>query len=146
MSLLLIFKHLIDNKKKRMLILQLILILVGVLAILVIKTDIIKLIPPCAVRSCFGIICPTCGVTRCINNILSLRFDLAFKYHPVFFLGVCYFIIVDLLYVVNTMFNKKFLNFLQPTYKKLTIFYVLLFFQYFYRLFVMLNYDGFQFL
>lgn len=135
-----------SEKKRKMLILQLILVLVGVLAILIIKTDIIKLIPPCTVRSYLGIICPTCGVTRCVSNILSFDFEMAFNYHPMFFIIVIYLALVDLLYIINTWFNKHFLKFLYPSYKFLIIFYALFLFQYFYRLFVMLKYNGFQFL
>ena len=135
-----------SEKKRKMLILQLILVLVGVLAVLIIKTNIIKLIPPCTVRSYVGIICPTCGVTRCIKNIFNLNFKMAFNYHPMFFIIVMYLGLVDLLYVINTWFDKNFLKFLYPSFKFLIIFYTLFFIQYFYRLFVMLKYDGFQFL
>lgn len=135
-----------SDKKKKMLMLQLILILVGVLAILITKTDIIKLIPECTVRSCIGIICPTCGVTRCVKNMIDFNFFEAFKYHPVFFIGLCYLILIDLLYVINTWFDKNYLRFLLPSYKKLTIFYILFFFQYFFRLYVIINYNGFEYI
>ena len=135
-----------NEEKRKMIILQLILILVGVLAILVIKTNIINLIPPCTVRSYLGIICPTCGVTRCIVNILNFNFSMAFMYHPMFFIIVFYLFFVNLLYIINTIFSKNFLKFLYPSFKFLALFYILFFFQYFYRLFVMLKYNGFKFL
>ena len=129
-----------------MIILQLILLLVGVLAILSIKTNIIELIPPCSVKTYVGIICPTCGVTRCVRNMISLDFGTAFMYHPMFFIIVCYLIFVDLLYVFNTIFNKKLLKFMYPSFKFLAVFYILFFIQYFYRLYMIVHYNKYEFL
>lgn len=134
------------KEKKNMIILQLILILIGVLAILLLKTDLIQLIPPCTIKSHLGIICPTCGVTRCIINTLNLNFSMAFTYHPTFFIGMCYLMFIDVLYIVNILLDKKIFKFLYPSFKVLTIFYIAFFFQYFYRLVVMLKYGGFKFL
>jgi len=135
-----------NRNKKKMIILQLMLLLVGVLAIFAIKTNIIEIIPPCAVKEYLGIICPTCGVTRCVKNIMNFNFGTAFMYHPMFFIIACYLIFVDLLYVFNTIFNKKILKFMYPSFKFLAIFYILFFVQYFYRLYMIIHHNAFEFL
>ena len=116
------------------------------LAILLIKTDIIKLIPPCMIREAAGVICPTCGVTRCVSNMLDFNFGAAFAYHPMFFILVVYLIFIDIVYIINTLFKKKFFKFLYPSLKYFAVFYTLYIFQYIYRLVVILKFNGLQYL
>lgn len=40
---------------------------------------------PCLVYKTTGVLCPSCGVTRMIDALISLDFSAAFSYHPVFF-------------------------------------------------------------
>lgn len=40
---------------------------------------------PCLVYKTTGLLCPSCGVTRMIDALISLDFLAAFSYHPVFF-------------------------------------------------------------
>lgn len=40
----------------------------------------------CPIRFATGISCPGCGMTRAWINALTLRFDLAMAYHPLFWL------------------------------------------------------------
>lgn len=131
---------------KKMLILQLAIVSIGVLAIILTKTSITKLIPPCMVRDAIGIICPTCGVTRCVSNFLSLNFEASFMYHPVAFILTLYLIFIDIIYIINTVFDKKFFKILYPSINLLVIFFVVFFFQYFYRVYMIVNFNGFSFL
>lgn len=135
-----------NNKINKMLILQLILILIGVLAFLVTKTGIGKLIPPCMIREAIGVICPTCGVTRCVSNILAFNFEAAFKYHPMVFILTIYLGVIDVVYIINTIFNKEFLKVFYPSIKYFFIFYGLFIFQYIFRLIIILKYNGLQYL
>lgn len=131
---------------KKMLILQLIIFSIGVLAIILTKTSITKLIPPCTVKKAIGVICPTCGVTRCVSNFLSLNFEASFMYHPVAFILTSYLIFIDIIYIINTVFDKKFFKILYPSINLLIIFFVVFFFQYFYRVYMIVSFNGFSFL
>ena len=39
---------------------------------------------PCTIRKFFGILCPTCGMTRAYIALLRLDVRTAFSYHPLF--------------------------------------------------------------
>ena len=46
--------------------------------------------PECFYYSRFGILCPTCGATRCVFNFFSLNFALSFAYNQYIFCLIVY--------------------------------------------------------
>ena len=55
------------NKKiKNMLLLELGIVFLVLIIFIIIKFNIIKYIPPCFIHEKFGILCPSCGGTRCV--------------------------------------------------------------------------------
>lgn len=135
------------EKIKKMLVLQLGLILSGVLVILLIETGIIQvLLPPCITREIFGIICPTCGVTRCVTNMIHFNFETAFMYHPTFFILTIYISFLDVIYILYTLTEKEWLKKLYPNWMLGTGFLIVFIMQYIYRVTMIQSGIGFEFL
>ncbi len=63
----------------------------------------------CYIKKATGIICPSCGMTRSVINLLKLNFVEAFLYHPIIVILFFYIVVVDLFYLVDTIKhnNKK---------------------------------------
>lgn len=129
-----------------MLVLQLVLLLIGVLMIFYIKSGITQYLPPCNLRLTLGIICPTCGVTRCVSNMLRLDFKTAFVYHPTMFILIIYLCLLDLLYIINTMFNKNYFKKFYPTLPMVLVYFTFFMVQYLYRVYMISNGLGYEFL
>lgn len=55
-----------------------------------------------------GIICPACGGTRCLINLFSGRFLLAFRYNQMFFLLGIYFVILILMLNISVFLKWSF--------------------------------------
>lgn len=60
----------------------------------------------CIVREQLGILCPSCGGTRCIEALAKGSIYEAFLYHPIFFLTGVYLIIINIIFIMN-IFSKK---------------------------------------
>lgn len=56
----------------------------------------------CPIKYLTGISCPGCGMTRAWLSVISLNFDRAFYYHPLW--------IIPLLYVFDYFFIRKINN------------------------------------
>ena len=96
------------KKQRKMLIgLQIFIFLFVVWLYIVLNTDIVKLIPGCIFYKKLGILCPACGGTRFMISLLKFDLIKAFYIHPIFFLLVMYLTILNISYIINTIFNKK---------------------------------------
>ena len=63
----------------------------------------------CPIKFATGISCPGCGMTRAWLSALSLQFDLAFAYHPLFWLLPFVLAIVALREHINKRFYTALL-------------------------------------
>ena len=81
-------------------------------AILMFKTGVAK---------CFfaqrGIICPSCGGTRCVYNFVNGNFSEAFGYHAGVFMGLIYLFAIIFFMNLYYLFN---LDFARKIYRTLT--------------------------
>lgn len=102
------------KKYKNLLIIEGSILLTILSAILLINSKFINLIAGCAYNKLTGLLCPTCGGTRCVCSILDGRFYDAMRYNILVFVIIVYFLIVNLIYIINTIFNKKILIILYP--------------------------------
>ena len=137
----------IDKSIRKMLVLQLSFVISGALVVLLIKSGIIQYIfPPCITREIFGYICPSCGITRCVTNMINLKFDTAFLYHPTFFAFTLYLAFIDIVYIVQTLTKKEWLKKLYPNWFVGGMFFVVFIVQYVYRLNMIITGKGFEFL
>ena len=101
-------------KYKKMLCIQIIILIFIVLLYIIIKSPLIKMVPNCWINETFGILCPSCGATRCLINLLNGNIIKAFKFHPIFFLTIIYLLILDIVYIINTITNKNIWKWIYP--------------------------------
>ncbi len=102
------------KKYKNLLIIEGSIILTILSVILLINSKFINLIAGCTYNKLTGLLCPTCGGTRCVYSILNGRYYDAMKFNALIFLAIIYFSIINLIYIFNTVFNKKVLKMLYP--------------------------------
>ena len=102
-------------KKKRLVIIASE-ILIFIILYILINSSYIELIPECWIYKNTGILCPSCGGTRCISYLLKGNFIEAFFSNIVFFIGIVYVFIINIVYITNLNKNKKILTCLYPKY------------------------------
>lgn len=73
-------------------------------------------IPKCWIYHNTGFLCPSCGGTRCIQNILNGNFAEALKIHPIFFISFCYLTILNIVYLINLNKEEKIFKSIYPKY------------------------------
>lgn len=71
----------------------------------------------CMIQKHWGILCPGCGGTRCIEAIANGAFYEAFLYHPLFFLKAFYLLVVNAIFVMNIFRKKPLATWLYPKTK-----------------------------
>ena len=64
------------------------------------------------IREYLGILCPGCGGTTCVSNILRGNFIEAAKANIIIFIAIMYFIILNIVYIINTFKKKQILKFI----------------------------------
>ena len=111
---------------KQMLLLELGILFLVLIIFIIVKTKLISLMPNCLINTYFGILCPSCGGTRCVINLVQGNFVQSFLYHPIFFITIWYLALVNIVYVINTFTNKKILAFLYPKTKFWIIFVIVI--------------------
>ena len=77
---------------------------------------------PCLVYKTTGILCPSCGITRMIDALISLDFLAAFSYHPVFFCAAVALFVYAVYATIYVFIKNKF-----PKPGKLFLFSVIFF-------------------
>ncbi len=107
--------------KKKILIIGIETVVLIVLLIFV-NSKWIEKIPACWVYQTTGLFCPACGGTRCVIYILKGRWIEAFFSHTIFFIGILYFFIINIIYIVSLNKAKK----LYPKYWYTIIFAIFL--------------------
>lgn len=86
----------------------------------------IEMLPACWIYQETGVLCPACGVTRCIIHLLQGNFIQAFFHHIIFFIGILYLLIINLIYIINIDRKQKIGTWLYPKYWYSYIFVILL--------------------
>ena len=86
----------------------------------------IEILPQCWVYQTTGLLCPACGGTRCVIQILKGNWTEAFFSHIIFFVGILYLLIVNIVYLVNLNKKKKIATWIYPKYWYAIIFAILL--------------------
>lgn len=114
------------SKVKKMLWLELGIILLVLILFIIIKLNMIRFIPPCPINKMFGILCPSCGGTRCVINFAIGNFKESFYYHPIFFITIIYLLFINVLYIWNSFRKKEIASFLYPKTKFWIIFIIIL--------------------
>ena len=115
------------NKKiKKMLLLELGVIFLVLIIFIIIQLNILKYMPECLIKQTFGILCPSCGGTRCVINFMLGNFSASFTYHPIFFITIIYLILTNILYIINSFKKEEIATQLYPKTKFWFIFLIIL--------------------
>lgn len=86
----------------------------------------VAMIPQCWVYQTTGLLCPSCGGTRCVIDMLKGNWIEAFFSHMVFFVGILYLIVLNIIYLINLKKEKKIITWMYPKYWHVIIFAILL--------------------
>ena len=62
---------------------------------------------PCLFHEMSNLYCPGCGITRMIISICKLDFYQAFRYNPLLFILMPFFVIYGIIYYINWLNDKK---------------------------------------
>ena len=115
-----------ENRKKKTVIIIL-LELAGIMFLwLFVNSNYINLIPKCWIYEHTGFLCPSCGGTRCVQNIMKGNLVEAFQSHIVFFIILVYLISINIIYLINLNRKHKILTWLYPKLWHVIIFVIIL--------------------
>ena len=101
-------------------------ILILVVGIIFANSKIVGYLPECWIYKNTGILCPGCGGTRCVINLLQGNFKEAFFSHMIFFLTIIYLLICNVIYIINLNKKEKIAEWIYPKYWYSIIFVILL--------------------
>ncbi|MBO5413745.1 MAG: DUF2752 domain-containing protein [Clostridia bacterium] len=116
-----------NKKLKKMIFIELGIVFLVLIIYIAIKTGIVSFVPRCIINKNFGILCPSCGGTRCVINFVGGNFVDSFNYHPIFFITIFYLIIVNVIFIINSFRKKEVSTFLYPKSKFWIGFIIILF-------------------
>lgn len=114
------------KKIKKMLLLELGILLLALMIFIIAKDKIFTIIPQCIVNRIFGLQCPSCGGTRCVINFILGNFKESFCYHPIFFFTIIYFSIINFIYIINAFRENEIATYLYPKLKFWIIWIIIL--------------------
>lgn len=115
-----------NSKIKKMLQLELGILFLVLIIFIIVKTNLIYIMPNCLINTYLGILCPSCGGTRCVINLIQGNFMQSFLYHPIFFITIIYLMLINIIYIINVFKKKEVLTFLYPKTKFWIIFIIIL--------------------
>ena len=111
------------NRKSIIISIELIILLV---LIIIVNSNLISCISKCWIYQTTGILCPACGGTTCIVNLLQGNLKEAFFSHIVFFVTIIYLLICNIVYIINLNRKKKITTWIYPKYWYAIIFAIIL--------------------
>lgn len=97
-----------------------------ILAIIGVNSNLMQYTPSCLFYKATNLQCPSCGGTRCVENILKGNFKEAFLFHPIFFMTIFYLLLCNIVYLINLNKKNKILTWIYPKYWYAIIFAVIL--------------------
>lgn len=90
-----------------------------------VHSSFVSTIPQCFWLENYNIYCPSCGSTRCIINLINGNFAVAFFYNPFLFIFLCYLVLFNVIYIINTVFQKKILIWFYPKWWYIIVYFAL---------------------
>lgn len=112
------------NKKSIKILLIEIVIVISL--IILVNSHFIEYVPNCWIYKTTGILCPSCGGTRCVQNLLQGNFIEAFLSNMIFFITIIYIFICNIVYIINLNKKKKISTWIYPKYWYVIIFVIAL--------------------
>ena len=95
------------KKVKLSLLILVLLIILGILYLLFIHSGFVI---PCFFHELTNLYCPGCGITRMILSLFQLDFYQAFRFNPLLFVLLPFFIVLATIQYKRWLFNQKYLK------------------------------------
>ncbi len=92
---------------KTFILVQVAIVIFIIVSFIFLKSGYVKIIPNCIIKEKTGFFCLACFGTTFAIEMVNFNFIKAFLIHPVFFILVVYLILLDIIYAINVLFNKK---------------------------------------
>lgn len=116
------------DKKTRQMVLFEILVIVLIIGIyIIVKTDIIKIVPNCYILQRTGLLCPSCGGTRCVKELVNFNIVEALKMNAFYTVTIIYLLILNIVYILNSILKTNKLKFLYIKKAHLIVWIITLF-------------------
>ena len=96
-----------DKAYKKLILIESAFVFLFLALLILYKIGFFGILPNCTFREHFGVICPFCGGTRAVLNLINLKFIDAFKYHPSAIVYAFIVFLGNLIYIIETIFYKK---------------------------------------
>ena len=116
-------KSLLNKKYSKLIFIEFSIIISLIIIFIFVKSSFINFMPSCYWLKNYGFICPGCGSTRCIVNFIQGNFITSFLYNPFLFVLITYLLLLNLLYIINTILDKKFFKFFYPKWWYIIIYF-----------------------
>ena len=114
--------NLTDKKYFKLIIIEISIIVFITIMFLFVNSN---FIPHCFWQENFNLICPGCGSTRCVISLINGDFLQSFTYNPFLFVLIVYVFLLNLLYIINTILDKKYLKIFYPKWWYIVIYFSL---------------------
>ena len=113
------------SKKKyfKLIFIELSIIISLIIIFVFVNSSFINFIPSCFWLKNYGFICPACGSTRCIISFMEWNFVASFLYNPFLFVLILYLFLLNLLYILNTILDKKIFKFFYPKWWYIIVYF-----------------------
>lgn len=92
---------------KTLIIAELLICIFFIIIAILINNGGLQLLPRCIFYQKLGIFCLSCGGTKFVENLFAFKIWKAFLAHPMFFILAVYLSILNLIYIINVVFDKK---------------------------------------
>lgn len=102
-----VFMKKLDEKTKNMILFEVIVMIFILVLYIIVKTEIIKIVPSCYILRKTGILCPSCGGTRCIKALINLNIVEALRMNAFYTITIIYLLILNIVYILNTIFKTN---------------------------------------
>ena len=101
-----------SEETKQMLKIESIIIICVISLYITVKMDLIKILPECYFYNKLGLLCPSCGGTRCVIELMNFNFIQAIQMNGFIVITFLYLMILNIVYIYNTIRKKNKFKFL----------------------------------
>ena len=101
-----------SEETKQMLKIESIIIICVISLYITVKMDLIKILPECYFYNKLGLLCPRCGGTRCVIELMNFNFIQAIQMNAFIVITFLYLMILNIVYIYNTIRKKNKFKFL----------------------------------
>lgn len=109
-------------KKRNIIIIE---IFIVVLIYFFANSEYINLVPKCWIYETTGILCLSCGGTRCIQNIMKGNLVQAFYCNSMIFIAIFYLLIFNIVYLYNLDKEIKIFTWIYPKWWHVVLFVII---------------------